>query len=55
MRFPVFVLLASLLASGNTQAQPLTLTHIHGFAYSADGKKLMVPSHHGLAVYENGK
>ena len=32
-----------------------TLTHIHGLAYSPDGKRLMVPSHHGLTVYENGK
>ena len=31
------------------------LTHVHGLAYSADGKRLMIPSHHGLAIYENGK
>ena len=30
------------------------LTHVHGLAYSADGKRLMVPSHHGLAIYERG-
>jgi hypothetical protein len=29
--------------------------HVHGLAYSPDGKRLMIPSHHGLAVYENGK
>jgi Cu/Ag efflux protein CusF len=34
---------------------PVTLTHVHGLAYSPDGKRLMVPSHHGLAVFENGK
>lgn len=33
----------------------ITLTHVHGFAYSGDGKRLMIPSHHGLVVYENGK
>lgn len=33
----------------------VTLTHVHGLAYSADGRKLMIPSHHGLAVYQNGK
>jgi hypothetical protein len=33
----------------------VTLMHIHGLAYSPDGKRLMIPSHHGLAVYENGK
>lgn len=32
-----------------------TLTHVHGLAYSADGKQLMVPSHHGLAAYSGGK
>ena len=33
----------------------VTLHHVHGLAYSADGKQLMIPSHHGLAVYRNGK
>jgi hypothetical protein len=33
----------------------VTLTHVHGLAYSGDGNQLMVPSHHGLAVYQNGK
>ncbi len=32
-----------------------TLMHVHGLAYGADGKQLMVPSHHGLAVYSQGK
>jgi hypothetical protein len=31
------------------------LTHVHGLSYGADGKRLMVPSHHGLAVYEKGR
>lgn len=34
---------------------PVTLEHVHGLAYSADGKRLMIPSHHGLAVYGDGK
>src|SRR5207302_9403075 len=38
-----------------TAQSPVTLVHVHGLAYSADGKRLMIPSHHGLAVYENGK
>jgi hypothetical protein len=33
----------------------VTLMHVHGLAYSADGKKLMIPIHHGLAIYEAGK
>lgn len=36
-------------------AQPVSLTHVHGLAYSSDGEQLTVPSHHGLAVYRNGK
>ena len=50
-----FTLLA-LLAGGGVAAQgSVTLTHVHGLAYSPDGKRLMIPSHHGLAVYEGGK
>lgn len=43
---------ASAFAHGQAS---VTLTHVHGMSYSADGKKLMIPSHHGLAVYEAGK
>lgn len=35
--------------------QPVTLTHVHGLSYSADGKQLLIPSHHGLAVYADGR
>jgi hypothetical protein len=45
-----------LAAAGSAYAQGgVTLTHIHGLAYSADGNRIMIPSHHGLALYENGK
>lgn len=43
-----------LLAAGAAQAQ-VTLTHVHGLAYSGDGKRIMLPSHHGLAVYESSR
>lgn len=36
-------------------APPLALTHVHGMSYSADGQRLMIPSHHGLAILENGR
>lgn len=50
------LLIALLVATAAAHAQQaVTLTHIHGFAYSADGKRLMIPSHHGVAVYEKGK
>jgi hypothetical protein len=53
------MLLASLAGAHHEtpsgHAGAVTLTHVHGLAYSADGKQLMVPSHHGLAVYREGK
>jgi photosystem II stability/assembly factor-like uncharacterized protein len=49
-------ILAVGFCAGPASAQsPVTITHVHGLAYSADGKRLMIPSHHGLALYENGK
>ena len=35
--------------------EPATLTHVHGLSYSPDGQRLMIPSHFGLAVFENGR
>jgi photosystem II stability/assembly factor-like uncharacterized protein len=49
-----FLLAASLLVASAAQAQ-VTLHHVHGLAYTPDGKRLMIPSHHGLALYENGR
>ncbi len=47
------VLLA--FAGASAFAQSVTLMHVHGLSYSADGRRLIIPSHHGLAVFENGK
>lgn len=48
--------LAAAIAATAARAQPaVTLIHVHGLSYSVDGRQLMLPSHHGLAVYENGK
>lgn len=41
--------------SGALAQKPAMLTHVHGLSFSADGSRLMIPSHHGLAVYEGGK
>src|SRR5690606_16752609 len=49
-----FALLAGLVALTPAQAA-VTITHVHGLAYSPDGGQLMIPSHHGLAVYTNSK
>lgn len=46
----------ALLAGQPATAQSaVTLHHIHGLAYTADGKQIIVPSHHGLAIYSGGK
>jgi photosystem II stability/assembly factor-like uncharacterized protein len=34
---------------------PVTMVHVHGLSYSPDGKKLLIPSHNGLAVYADGR
>ena len=49
MKMAVLLFLAAAAAHAE-----VTLTHVHGLAYSADGRTLMVPSHHGLAVYQKG-
>jgi hypothetical protein len=49
-----FALLAALIAIPSAQAA-VGITHVHGLSYSGDGKRLMIPSHHGLAVYEDGQ
>ena len=36
-------------------SEPVTLMHVHGLSYSGDGKQLMIPSHQGLAIFENGR
>jgi len=54
MRTCLTALVLAVATAGNALGA-VTLTHVHGLAYSPDGKRLMVPSHHGLAVYENGK
>ena len=62
MRLPaLFVIIAAVLglsACGDEQAreelQSVRLKHVHGLAYSQDGKRLFVPSHDGLAIYNGG-
>jgi photosystem II stability/assembly factor-like uncharacterized protein len=36
-------------------ASAITLVHVHGLSYSADGWQLLIPSHDGLAVYSDGQ
>lgn len=51
----LLVAAAFLIAPTAGALAQVTLTHVHGLAYSADGKRLYIPSHHGLAGYENGQ
>lgn len=46
---------ANFLSPSSADAQSVTLHHIHGLAYSRDGKQLLVPSHEGLAIYNAGR
>jgi len=54
-RFQCFLLAGFVLAPLAPAQSADTLHHVHGLAYSHDGQRLMVPSHHGLAVYSKGK
>ena len=56
-RFHAFPLALALTVFATTVfADPaITLTHVHGLSYSADGQRLLIPSHHGLAVFGEGR
>ncbi|MFN2646606.1 MAG: F510_1955 family glycosylhydrolase [Burkholderiales bacterium] len=54
MRMPIRLFAVLMCVAGFAQAD-VTLVHVHGLSYSADGKRLMIPVHFGLAIYENGK
>jgi photosystem II stability/assembly factor-like uncharacterized protein len=47
--------MALLMPTVAPAAPPVILTHSHGLTYSADGKRLIIPSHHGLVVYADGR
>lgn len=51
----VAVMLAALGAAPAVAESGVTLVHVHGLSYSADGKRLFIPSHVGLAVYSEGR
>lgn len=60
MRRKTFNVLALALLVGPAwmtaaRAEAPMLVHVHGLSFSADGKKLIIPSHFGLAVYEGGR
>jgi hypothetical protein len=59
LAFVVLMLLSTTFVPAHQEARAqksagVTLTHVHGLTYSADGKQITVPSHHGLAIYREG-
>lgn len=55
LRLALTVTLAAASMPSALAAEPVALTHIHGLSYSADGERIMIPSHHGLAVFAKGR
>src|SRR3990172_8676737 len=51
----VFAFFSNLLVLPRADAQSVTLHHVHGLAFSADGRQIFIPSHNGLAVYSDGR
>lgn len=51
-RLGLLAAVTSLAACGDAA---ITLEHVHGLAFSPDGQRLSIPSHHGLAVYSQGR
>lgn len=44
----------ALLISASAQAI-VELRHTHGLGYSADGSRILIPNHYGIAVYSDGR
>ena len=52
----MFALTLGVLAASQVRAgSPVTLIHVHGLSYSADGKQLLILSHNGQSVYADGR
>ena len=52
----LFALALGVAAASPVRAgEPVTLMHVHGLSYSADGKQLLIPSHDGLSMYADGR
>jgi photosystem II stability/assembly factor-like uncharacterized protein len=51
----IVLALAAFASSPASADSGTNLTHVHGLSFSEDGKQLMIPSHNGLAVFQDGK
>ena len=57
MKYRIALMAATLVwlaAFSAARAEPI-LHHVHGLAFTPDGKSLVVPAHTGLAVYRDGR
>ena len=54
-RRTIATILLALVTASAAADSGVTLVHVHGLSYSADGKQLFVPSHVGLAIYSGGR
>ena len=54
-RFAVVTAAIFWCAAASAMAAATVLRHVHGLAFTPDGKSLMVPAHVGLAVYSAGR
>jgi photosystem II stability/assembly factor-like uncharacterized protein len=57
MKYRTGIAIAALawLAALSAASAETVLHHVHGLAFTPDGKALMVPAHIGLAVYRDGR
>ena len=51
--FLVFAALPPVMAQAMPEA--IRLTHVHGLFFSADGTRLQIPGHRGIAAFEGGR
>ena len=54
-RFTAVLAMMLALTSAQVIATETLLHHVHGLAFSPDGKQLLIPSHLGIAVYNEGR
>ena len=52
----IAIVFAGIVIPAPVHAQAsVTLMHVHGLGFSPDGQQLVIPSHHGLAIYSAGR
>ncbi len=49
------VVLSTVLSACTSSSAPDSIEHMHGLAFSKDGKEVWIPAHEGIVVYRDGK